>query len=61
VTGEPIDPGVVEPAAAVVRQSTDTVRRLVQAGADPDAGGPSARATAAFFDLPAMAELLDAR
>jgi hypothetical protein len=37
------------------------VTRLLEAGADPDAGGPSARATAVFFELPAMVELLDAR
>jgi uncharacterized protein len=43
------------------RQSTETVTRLLAAGADPDAGGQSARATATFFDLSAMVELLDAR
>jgi uncharacterized protein len=52
------DRGQTALAAAVFRQSTDTVRHLLAAGADPDAGGPSARATAAFFDLPAMTELL---
>jgi uncharacterized protein len=55
------DRGQTALAAAVFKQSAETVRRLVGAGADPDAGSPSARATAAFFDLPAMAGLLDAR
>ena len=52
------DRGQTALAAAVFRQSEGTVRHLLAAGADPDAGGPSARATAAFFDLPAMTELL---
>ena len=52
------DRGQTALAAAVFRQSTDTVRHLLAAGADPDGGGPSARATAAFFDLSAMTELL---
>jgi len=55
------DRGQTALAAAVFRQSAETVSRLLAAGADPDAGGPSARATAAFFDLPAMVELLDGR
>ena len=67
----PFDPGVIELAgrindrgqtalaAAVFTQSTDTVRHLVAAGADPDAGQPSARATAPFSQLPEMAALLD--
>jgi uncharacterized protein len=45
-------------AAAVFRQSTEAVQHLLAVGADPDAGEPSARATAAFFDLPAMTDLL---
>ena len=45
-------------AAAVFRQSTEAVQHLLAAGADPDAGEPSARTTAAFFDLPAMTDLL---
>jgi uncharacterized protein len=53
------DRGQTPLAAAVFRQSTETVRHLLAAGADPDAGQPSARATAAFFDLPAMTALLD--
>jgi uncharacterized protein len=46
-------------AAAVFKQSADSVRALLAAGADPDAGSPSARATAQFFDLPEMAALLE--
>jgi ankyrin repeat protein len=52
------DRGQTALAAAVFRQSSDAVRHLLIAGADPDAGGPSARATAAFFELPAMTDLL---
>ena len=46
-------------SAAVFKQSAQTVEHLLAAGADPDGGQPSARATAAFFDLPAMTALLD--
>ena len=53
------DRGQTALAAAVFRQSTDGVTRLLAAGADPDAGDPSARATAAFFELPDMTGLLD--
>ncbi|RBY82951.1 ankyrin repeat domain-containing protein [Geodermatophilus sp. TF02-6] len=53
------DRGQTALAAAVFRQSEPTVRSLLAAGADPDAGGPTARETAAFFDLPAMTALLD--
>jgi ankyrin repeat protein len=52
------DRGQTALAAAVFRQSTEAVQQLLAAGADPDAGEPSARATAAFFDLPAMTDLL---
>jgi hypothetical protein len=52
------DRGQTALAAAVFRQSGEAVQRLLAAGADPDAGEPSARATAAFFDLPAMTDLL---
>jgi hypothetical protein len=55
------DRGQTALAAAVFTQSAETVTRLIEAGADPDAGSPSARATATFFDLPAMVELLDRR
>jgi uncharacterized protein len=53
------DRGQTALAAAVFRQSTDSVTRLLAAGADPDAGGPSARETAVFFELQGMSSLLD--
>jgi uncharacterized protein len=53
------DRGQTALAAAVFKQSADTVRTLLAAGADPDAGQPSARATAAFFELPEMGALLE--
>ena len=34
------------------KDEQDVVRALVAAGADPDAGTPSARATAAMFGRP---------
>jgi ankyrin repeat protein len=52
------DRGQTPLAAAVVKRSADSVRHLLEHGADPDAGSPSARATAEFFDLPDMAALL---
>ncbi len=52
------DRGQTPLAAAVFKQSAETVRILVAAGADPDAGQPSARATAQFFELPEMTALL---
>ena len=54
------DRGQTPLAAAVFKQSADTVRVLLAAGADPDAGQPSARATAQFFELPEMTALLSA-
>ena len=54
------DRGQTPLAAAVFKQSAGTVRALLAAGADPDAGQPSARATAQFFELPEMAALLPA-
>jgi ankyrin repeat protein len=45
-------------SAAVFRQNTETVTALLAAGADPDGGTPSAVATAEFFKLPEMANLL---
>lgn len=54
------DRGQTALAAAVFKQSAPTVRALLAAGADPDAGGPTARETAVFFDLPEMTALLDA-
>lgn len=53
------DRGQTALAAAVFRQDAAGVQRLLDAGADPDNGDPSARATAAFFDLPQMSELLE--
>jgi ankyrin repeat protein len=45
-------------SAAVFRQNAETVTALLAAGADPDVGTPSAVATAEFFRLPEMANLL---
>ncbi|MEV6636001.1 ankyrin repeat domain-containing protein [Actinoplanes sp. NPDC051470] len=45
-------------SAAVFRQNAVTVKALLAAGADPAAGTPSAVATAEFFKLPEMSELL---
>jgi uncharacterized protein len=56
--GRANDRGQTALAAAVFKQSADTVRTLLAAGADPDAGQPSARATAEFFELPEMTALL---
>lgn len=53
------DRGQTALGAAVFRRSAEAVRALLAAGADPDLGRQSARATAAFFDLPEMAALLD--
>lgn len=47
--------------AAVFRQSATNVQTLLAAGADPAAGQPDAYATADFFDLPAMRDLLPPR
>ncbi|HEX2072425.1 MAG TPA: ankyrin repeat domain-containing protein [Geodermatophilus sp.] len=57
--GRANDRGQTPLAAAVFRRSRDSVGQLLAAGADPDAGSPSARGTAAFFDLPEMTEMLD--
>ncbi|MGY1831367.1 ankyrin repeat domain-containing protein [Geodermatophilus sp. SYSU D01180] len=59
--GRANDRGQTALAAAVFRRSEAGVRTLLAAGADPDAGGPSARETAAFFDLPEMTALLEGR
>ncbi|MFI7540642.1 ankyrin repeat domain-containing protein [Actinoplanes sp. NPDC049599] len=55
------DRGQTALAAAVFRKNADSVRALLAAGADPADGSPSAAGTAAFFDLPEMAELLRGR
>ena len=59
-TGRVNDRGQTALGAAVFRQSAESVGALLAAGADPDAGGPSARELAAFFDLPEMLRLLAA-
>ena len=61
VAGVPMMNGSHTLEGYVPREDATVVTRLLEAGADPDAGGPSARATAAFFELPAMTELLDRR
>jgi ankyrin repeat protein len=53
------DRGQTALAAGVFRRSAEIVRMLLDAGADPDAGGPSAQETAAFFALPEMTALLE--
>ena len=53
------DRGQTALAAATFRRSAPNVQALLAAGADPHAGGPSAVATARFFDLPEMVELLE--
>lgn len=58
-TGRANDRGQTPLAAAVFRRSAVTVGLLLAAGADPDAGGPSARETARFFELPETTALLD--
>ncbi len=57
--GRANDRGQTPLAAAVFRRSEPAVRALLDAGADPDAGGPSARETAVFFELPEMTALLE--
>ena len=52
------DRGQTALAAAVFRRNAETVTTLLDAGANPHDGNPSATATAAFFGLPEMAELL---
>ena len=39
-------------AGAVFKDEQDVVRALLEAGADPDAGTPTARDTAAMFGRP---------
>jgi uncharacterized protein len=46
------DRGQTPLAGAVFKGESDVVRVLLAAGADPDAGTPSARATAGMFGKP---------
>ncbi|WP_084504253.1 ankyrin repeat domain-containing protein [Actinoplanes sp. N902-109] len=55
------DRGQTALAAAVFRRNAETVTLLLAAGARPEDGNPSALATAAFFNLPEMAALLQGR
>jgi ankyrin repeat protein len=55
------DRGQTALGAAVFRRSAEIVTDLLHAGADPDGGTRSARALAAFFELPEMAALLPDR
>jgi ankyrin repeat protein len=55
------DRGQTALGAAVFRRSEPVVRALLTAGADPQLGSQSARAVAAFFELPEMMALLDER
>ena len=53
------DRGQTALAAAVFRRNAETVTILLRAGARPEDGSPSALATADFFALPEMKELLE--
>lgn len=46
-------------AGAVFKKSPDVVAALLEAGADPDHGTPSARETAAYFQVPELAALIE--
>jgi ankyrin repeat protein len=52
------DRGQTALTAATFHRSVDSVTALLDAGADPAQGRQSALATAAFFELPDMLELL---
>jgi ankyrin repeat protein len=53
------DRGQTPLAGAVFKAEPEVIRALVAAGADPEAGTPSARQSAAFFGRPELAALLD--
>ncbi|THJ66456.1 ankyrin repeat domain-containing protein [Arthrobacter echini] len=53
------DRGQTPLAGAVFKGHAEVVKLLAEAGADPDAGTPSARATAAMFERPDLAALFD--
>ena len=55
------DRGQTALAAAVFRRSGEIVSDLLAAGADAEAGSPSARETATFFELTDMSDLLPPR
>jgi ankyrin repeat protein len=55
------DRGQTALAAAVFRRSREGVQLLLDAGADPDLGGPSAVELARFFDLDDVLEWLQPR
>jgi uncharacterized protein len=55
------DRGQTALTAATFKQSSEAVTALLDAGADPHQGNQSAIATATFFELPAMLELLQSR
>jgi ankyrin repeat protein len=59
--GRTNDRGQTALAAAVFKRSAESVTALLDAGADPGQGNQSALATARFFELPDMLELLEAR
>ncbi|NMI00500.1 ankyrin repeat domain-containing protein [Pseudonocardia sp. K10HN5] len=52
------DRGQTALTAATFRRSAESVRALLDAGADPAQGQQSALATATFFELPDMLEML---
>jgi ankyrin repeat protein len=54
------DRGQTALSAATFRQSAESVKALLGAGGDPALGGQSALATAEFFRLPEMQEILRA-
>jgi ankyrin repeat protein len=52
------DRGQTALSAATFRSSAESVQALLAAGGDPAVGGQSAHATADFFQLPEMQEIL---